>query len=77
MRQKKEWECWTLSQEEIEQQAVRMGLDPVKFTEHDLEVIADYFKDMLGSSFDDWPEILGEAITLHQDQKKYAEEESA
>lgn len=65
MTRKRQWDCWVLCQEDIEQLAVRMGHDPVHFNKADFEQIAAYFKDGLGWSYDDWPEVLEGAIKRH------------
>ena len=69
MNNKNEWFCWTLSKEDIDHVAQRLGINPKTFTDDDYEEIGRTFIKGFGWSNEEWELILEEAINLHTVEK--------
>jgi len=50
----KKWTCWVLDEEEIQMTAEKYEFDFDKFTEDEIEQIAEKFRDLLHTSEADW-----------------------
>ena len=59
---KKEWVCWTLSIEDIEEVCKELGVDFKKLSEDNIEDIAYKFKKGFEFGNEDWDLILEDAI---------------
>jgi hypothetical protein len=65
MINKNEKPCSTLSKEDIDHVAQRLGINPKKFTDDDYEEIGRAFINGFGWSNETWEDILEEAVNLH------------
>ena len=61
--------CSTLSKEDIDHVAQRLGINPKKFTDDDYEEIGKTFIKGFGWSNETWEDILEEAVNLHTVEK--------
>ncbi len=57
-----EWECWTLSKEDIDLVAVRAGINPSILTSDDYREIARQFKEGLQWANENWPLIIEDSL---------------
>lgn len=60
-----QWECWTLSGDDIRVVAERNGINPKDISDEQLEEIARTFKKDMEWACEDWVEWLAEAIRQH------------
>lgn len=58
----KKWECWVLSEEDIEDKCKELGIDFEELTGNQIEEIARGFKKDFEDFCEDWDLILGRAI---------------
>ncbi len=57
-----DWECWTLSKEDIDLVAVRAGIDHSMLTPDDYQEIARQFKEGLQWANENWPLIIEDSL---------------
>jgi len=67
--ERKEWECWTLSYEDIQEAAQEQEIDLSSFDREDLDEVARRFTSGLEFALEDWLEILKEALELVWEEK--------
>lgn len=59
-----QWSCWTLRQEDIDQVASRLGINPAELSEEEYEEIARYFMYGFRCLADNWDKILEDAVEM-------------
>jgi hypothetical protein len=69
MTERNEWSCPTLSKEEIDHVAHKLGVNTEEFSSIDYEEIARKFIKGFGWSNETWEDILEEAVNLHTVEK--------
>ena len=57
-----QWECWTLSIEDIREAAKRVGVPAERLSADDCFEIASRFKKGMAWAMDDWLEMLKETV---------------
>ena len=73
MNNKNEWPCLTLSKEDIDHVAQKLGVNTNKFSSIDYDEIARKFIKGFGWSNEAWEDILEEAVNLHVIEKQESE----
>ena len=64
-----EWQCWTLSIEDIKEAAKRAGLPAEKLSADDCFEIARRFKNGMEWALIDWLEILTDSVQMVWEEK--------
>ncbi len=72
MTGRKQWECWTLSHDDIQEAAQELEIDLSVLDQKDLDEIARRFTSGLEFVLKDWLEILKEALELVWNEKNKA-----
>ena len=72
MTERKKWECWTLSYEDIQEAAQKLEIDLSVLDQKDLDEVVRRFTSGLEFVLEDWLEILKEALELVWEERNKA-----